>query len=39
MKIKKYYLMIAFVTVSIIALLYGISAGWFTQTFLNMPEM
>ena len=39
MKIKKYFLMIAFVAVSIIALLYGVSPRWFAQTFLNMPEM
>ncbi len=39
MKIKKYFLMIAFVVVSIIALLYGVSPGWFAQTFLNVPEM
>ena len=39
MKIKKYFLMIAFVAVSIIALLYGVSPGWFAQTFLNVPEM
>ena len=39
LKIKKYYLMIAFVKVSIIALLYGISPRWFSQTFLNVPEM
>jgi hypothetical protein len=38
-KIKKCYLMIAFVTVSIIALLYGISPRWFSQTVLNVPEM
>ena len=39
MKIKKYFLMIAFIAVSIIALLYGVSPRWFAQTFLNMPEM
>ena len=39
MKIKKYFLMIAFVAVSIIALLYGVSPRWFAQTFLNVPEM
>ena len=39
MKIKKYFLIIAFLAVSIIALLYGISPRWFAQTFLNVPEM
>ena len=39
MKIKKCFLIIAFVAVSIIALLYGISPRWFAQTFLNVPEM
>jgi hypothetical protein len=39
MKIKKYFLMIAFVAVSIISLLYGISPKWFAQTFLDVPEM
>ena len=39
MKIKKYFLMIAFIAVSIIALLYGVSPRWFAQTFLNVPEM
>ncbi len=39
MKIKKYFLMIAFVAVSTIALLYGVSPRWFAQTFLNVPEM
>ena len=39
LKIKKYFLMIAFIAVSIIALLYGVSPRWFAQTFLNMPEM
>ena len=29
MKIKKFFLILSFVTVSIIALLYGISPGWF----------
>ena len=39
MKIKKYFLIFAFVAVSIIALLYGVSPRWFAQTFLNVPEM
>jgi len=39
MKIRKYFLILAFVAVSIIALLYGVSPRWFAQTFLNVPEM
>ena len=39
MKIKKYFLMIAFLAVSIIALFYGVSPRWFAQTFLNVPEI
>ena len=35
--IKKYFLIFAFVAVSIIALLYGVSPNWFAQTFLNVP--
>ena len=35
MKIKKFFLILSFVTVSIIALLYGISPGW----FLNLPQL
>ncbi len=35
--IKKYILIFAFVAVSIIALLYGVSPNWFAQTFLNVP--
>ena len=37
--IKKYFLIIAFVVVSIIAILYGISPAWFAKTFLNIPAM
>ena len=37
--IKKYFLIIAFVVVSIIAILYGISPTWFAQTLLNVPAM
>ncbi len=39
MKIKKCFLIIAFVAVSAIALLYGVSPHWFAQTFLNVPEI
>ena len=39
MKIKKYFLLLAFVIVSIIALLYGISPQWFALTFLDMAEL
>ncbi len=36
MKIKKCFLLFAFLAVSIIALLYGVSPQWFAQTFLNV---
>ncbi len=39
MRVKKYFLIFAFVVVSIIALLYGISPGWFAQTFLGISEL
>ena len=39
MKVKKYFLIFAFVTVSTIALLYGISPKWFVQTFLGLNEL
>ena len=39
MKIKQYYLVFACFTVSIIALLYGISPEWFAQTFFGMSEL
>ena len=35
MKIKKYFLIMSFFSVVMIALLYGISPRWFAQTFLN----
>ena len=35
MKIKKYFLLLAFATVSVIALLYGVSPAWFARTFLS----
>lgn len=39
MKIKKYFLILAFIIVSIIALLYGVSPQWFAITFLRMAEL
>ena len=39
MKIKQLFLILAFLVVSIIALLYGISPSWFARTFLNLPEL
>jgi uncharacterized protein YacL len=39
MKIKKYFLIFAFVAVSIIALLYGVSPHWFARTFLGVAEL
>ena len=39
MKIKKALLIGAFVVVSIIALLYGVSPQWFARTFLNIPQL
>jgi hypothetical protein len=39
MKIKKYFLILAFFMVSIIALLYGISPQWFAFTFLGLAEL
>jgi uncharacterized protein DUF4345 len=38
MKIKQYFLILAFVVVSIIALAYGISPSWFASTFLDVNE-
>ena len=39
MKIKKYFLILAFVMVAIIALLYGVSPQWFARTFLGIVEL
>ncbi|WP_292528198.1 DUF4345 domain-containing protein [Methylocystis sp.] len=39
MNIKKYYLIFAFCSVSIIALLYGVSPYWFARTFLDVSEL
>jgi hypothetical protein len=38
-KIKKYFLIFASISVSIIAFLYGLFPGWFSQTFLNSPPL
>ena len=37
MKMKKCFLILAFVAVSAIALLYGASPRWFARAFLNNP--
>lgn len=37
--IKKGFLLFAFVAVSTIALLYGISPNWFARTFLDLAEI
>ncbi len=39
MQMKKTYLILAFATVSIIALLYGISPAWFASTFLGVTDL
>jgi len=39
MKIKKYYLIFAFVSVSIIGLLYGVCPKWFASTFLEISDL
>jgi hypothetical protein len=39
MKIKKYFLIFAFIAVSIIALLYGVAPHWFARTFLGVGEL
>ena len=39
MQIKKAYLILAFATVSIIALLYGVSPSWFASTFFGVTEL
>ena len=39
MKIKKYYLIFAFVSVSVIGLLYGVSPKWFARTFLEINDL
>ena len=39
MAVKKYYLIVTAILVSIIALLYGISPSWFARTFLSTPDL
>lgn len=39
MQIKKYFLVFAFVAVSVIALLYGVSPRWFAATFLDVSDL
>ncbi|WP_457798769.1 DUF4345 domain-containing protein [Methylocystis sp. S23] len=39
MRIKKFYLLLAFVSVSIIGLLYGVSPDWFARTFLGVASL
>ena len=39
MNIKQAYLIFAFVAVSIIALLYGVSPDWFARTFLDVIDL
>ena len=39
MKVKQYFLIFAFVAVSIIALLYGVSPDWFARTFLGVESL
>ncbi len=39
MQIKKAYLIVAFVGVSIIALLYGIDPPWYASTFLGVTDL
>ena len=39
MRIKKSFLILAFLLVSVIALLYGVSPDWFATTFLGLAEI
>jgi len=39
MKVKQYFLIFAFVAVSIIALLYGIAPDWFARSFLGVEQL
>ncbi len=39
MKIKKTFLIAAFIIVSAIALLYGVDPQWFGRTFLSLPHL
>jgi len=38
-KIKKAFLIAAFIIVSVITLLYGVNPQWFGRTFLNLPQL
>jgi uncharacterized protein YacL len=37
--LKKYYLIFAFVSVSIIGLIYGVCPKWFARTFLDIGDL
>ncbi|HQC79502.1 MAG TPA: DUF4345 domain-containing protein [Accumulibacter sp.] len=39
MRIKQAFLILAFIMVSIIALLYGVSPQWFARTFLGVVDL
>jgi hypothetical protein len=39
MRLKQAFLIFAFVAVSIIALLYGVSPDWFARTFLDVNDL
>ena len=39
MNLKKAFLILAFTSVSIIALLYGVAPPWFARTFLGVDEL
>lgn len=39
MKIKKAFLISAFILVSTIGLLYGVDPQWFASTFLDLPQL
>ena len=39
LKIKQYFLILAFAAVSVIAFLYGISPAWFANTFLGLLQL
>jgi len=39
MKIKKAFLISAFILVSTIGLLYGVDPQWFARTFLDLPQL
>lgn len=39
MQIKKYFLILAFCSVAAIALLYGVSPKWFSETFIGVAAL